>query len=287
MMYAGLIGSPVTHSLSPRMHNAAFTTRSIEARYELWETSPGELDARVQMLRAPWIFGANVTIPYKEIILPLLDECDPLSTRIGAVNTIVQRGGRLCGYNTDAPGFLRALHEHIGPSFDLRSRRVIVLGTGGAARGAALALLDSQVAALTILGRDPKHLDQLLAHLVQYKRTAELSGAILGTGGAEGYLARGDIVINTTSVGLRPGDETRLIDVEILPASSLVMDMIFNPPHTLLLKEAQAHGCSILNGLSMLLYQGVLAWELWTGQSAPEDAMRTALGLQERRKEKC
>lgn len=279
MRYAGLIGYPVAHSLSPRMHNAAFDTLEIDAHYLLWETRADELEKRVQSLRAPEMFGANVTIPYKESVLRWLDELDTQAARIGAVNTIVNRGGRLVGYNTDAPGFLRALEERAGSAFEIREKQVVLLGNGGAARGAAIALLDRRVDALTILGRDQAHIESLLTHLRQHNEGARLYGALLESPQARSALAAADIVVNTTSVGLTPGDETRLLDVEVLPASALVMDMIFNPPLTPLLRAAREHGCAILNGLSMLLYQGTLALELWTGQRAPEQVMRAALGL--------
>lgn len=279
MRYAGLIGYPVAHSLSPRMHNAAFDTLEIDAHYLLWETRADELEKRVQSLRAPEMFGANVTIPYKESVLRWLDELDTQAARIGAVNTIVNRGGRLVGYNTDAPGFLRALEERAGSAFEIREKQVVLLGNGGAARGAAIALLDRRVDALTILGRDQAHIESLLTHLRQHNEGVRLYGALLESPQARSALAAADIVVNTTSVGLTPGDETRLLDVEVLPASALVMDMIFNPPLTPLLRAAREHGCAILNGLSMLLYQGTLALELWTGQRAPEQVMRAALGL--------
>ena len=279
MKYAGLIGYPVAHSLSPRMQEAGFAALGIQTRYLLWETPASELEARVRSLRAPRMFGANVTIPHKEAVLPWLDEIDPQAVRIGAVNTIINRAGRLIGYNTDAPGFLRALREQIGPGFELRDKRIVFLGNGGAARGAAIALLDSQVGELVILGRDMEHIEALLNHLRQQQSVSSLRGAVLDTPEARCLLAGADIVVNTTSVGLKPGDETRLIDVRDLPASALVMDMIFNPPLTPLLREARARGCAVLNGLSMLLYQGTLALELWTGRSAPEGAMRAALGL--------
>lgn len=280
MKYTGLIGYPVAHSLSPRMQEAGFAALGIQARYELWETPAHALEARVQSLRAPHMFGANVTIPHKEAVLPWLDEIDAQAARIGAVNTIVNRAGRLLGYNTDAFGFLRALREQAGPDFDLRDRRVVLLGNGGAARGAALALLESQTRELMILGRATERIETLLAHLRQQHGVSKVCGAVLGTPEARHLLAKADVVVNTTSVGLKSGDERRLIEVEDLPATALVMDMIFNPPLTPLLREARARGLCVLNGLSMLLYQGTLALELWTGQSAPEDVMRAALGLQ-------
>ncbi|HEU5382751.1 MAG TPA: shikimate dehydrogenase [Ktedonobacteraceae bacterium] len=279
MKHVGLIGFPVRHSLSPRMQNAAFKALNIDACYELWETPAGELEARINTLRASDMLGANVTIPHKEAVLPWLDEITPQAGRIGAVNTIVNRAGRLVGYNTDAPGFLRAVQEKTGPAFELAGKAVVILGNGGAARGAAIALLDSQVGLLSILGRDEGRIEMLLTHIRQHTETGSLRGARLGTALAEQCLAEADILVNTTSVGLQEGDETVLIEVERLVPAALVMDMIFNPPATPLLRAAARRGCAVLNGLSMLLYQGTLAFELWTGQNAPVDVMRAALGL--------
>lgn len=280
MKYTGLIGYPVAHSLSPQMQEAGFAALGIAARYELWETPASELEARVNSLRSPDFLGANVTIPHKEAVLPWLDECDAQAARIGAVNTIVNRQGRLVGYNTDAPGFLRALQERAGPGFDLRGKQAVLLGSGGAARGAAVALLDSHVASLSILGRTGARIEALLSNLRQYAGQSILRGALLGTSDAAQILSRGDVLVNTTSVGLKAGDQTALINVELLPSFALVMDMIFNPPLTPLLRAASERGCMTLNGLSMLLYQGTLALELWTNQRAPVEVMRAALGLQ-------
>ncbi|MGH2507109.1 MAG: shikimate dehydrogenase [Ktedonobacteraceae bacterium] len=278
MKYAGLIGYPVQHSLSPRMHNAAFEALDIEARYDLWETPLSELEVRVYALRAPQMFGANVTIPHKEAVIPWLDAIDAQAERIGAVNTIVNRAGRLIGYNTDAPGFLRALQEQAGPTYQLQGKHVVLLGNGGAARGAAVALLDSHVSTLAILGRAEARVETLLAHVQQHNTgTCHLSGALLGTVAAQRYLEQADVVVNTTSVGLKAGDETLLIDAKRLAPHTLVMDMLFHLPQTPFLRAAQAHGCATLNGLTMLLYQGTLAFELWTGCAAPEAVMRAAL----------
>lgn len=274
---AGLIGSPVAHSRSPEMHNAAFAHLGIQAHYLLWETAADALQGRVDALRSPQMLGANVTIPYKERVLPWLDEIDARARRIGAVNTIVNRCGRLIGYNTDAPGFLRALQEQLGTGDTLAGTRVVVLGNGGAARAAAIALLDSRVGALTILGRDREHIATLLGHIEQYSAGTQLDGALLQTVQATAHLATAEIVINTTPLGLAPGESLPPFAVEVLSEEALVMDMIFNPALTPLLQAAEQRGCTILNGCSMLLYQGTLAFELWTGQQAPEQVMRAAL----------
>src|SRR6202140_4132097 len=164
--HVGLIGFPVAHSRSPQMHNAAFREMGFGAEYALWETPPGTLEKRVASLRAPAMLGANVTIPYKEDVVPKLDECDVLAGRIGAVNTIVHRNGKLVGYNTDAPGMLRALAECPGSPFDARDKETVILGTGGAARAAAVALLDQRAKSVCIIGRDAARIEALLHHLL-------------------------------------------------------------------------------------------------------------------------
>jgi shikimate dehydrogenase len=279
--HLGLIGYPVAHSLSPGMHRAAFDALGIEAHYALWETQPDRLAKRIASLRFAEILGANVTIPYKEHVVSLVDECDPLAARIGAVNTIVNRDGCLMGYNTDAPGFTRALTEFA--AFDCPGKKVVILGTGGAARAAAVGLLENEVGEVTLLGRNQKHVNNLLYHLqtltAKIHGTTRVYGALLGSHEASRFLSTSDLLVNATPVGLKADDTTLLFDVNILPTTALVMDMIFNPPLTPLLRAAQAHGCQVLNGLSMLLYQGALAFELWTDRPAPLEVMRRALGL--------
>lgn len=281
MKQVGLIGCPVAHSLSPQMLQAAFDVLGVDARYTLWETRPERLAERIASLRSPDVLGANVTIPYKQDIVPLVDECDPLAAHIGAINTIVNYRGRLVGYNTDAPGFIRALTEFA--AFDCRGKKVVILGTGGAARAAAVALLGNEVEEIILLGRTEEHINGLLHHLrtltVMMHGVAHLNGAPLKSPEINRFLYAADLVVNATPVGLMADDATLLLNINVLPTTSLVMDMIFNPPLTPLLRAATAHGCRVLNGLSMLLYQGALAFELWVGHPAPLEVMRRALGL--------
>jgi len=279
MKQVGLIGYPVAHSRSPQMHNAAFREIGFDAGYALWETPLGTLARRVASLRVPDMLGANVTIPYKEDVVPLLDEYDRLAIRIGAVNTIVNRDGRLMGYNTDAPGLLRALAECPGSPFDARGKEIVILGTGGAARAAAVAMIDAGARSVSILGRDQTRVDALLHHMRSFATNTSMHGAVFHSEEANESLHTADLVINATSVGLKSGDDPLLIDVKRLPAGSLVMDMVFNAGLTPLLRAAQARGCFVMDGLAMLLYQGTLAFELWTGKDAPVEVMRDALGL--------
>jgi shikimate dehydrogenase len=277
----GLIGYPVSHSLSPLMHQAAFDELHFEAKYVLWETPQDQLAPKIASLRSSAILGANVTIPYKEDVVQLVDECDPYAARIGAINTIVNRGGRLFGYNTDAPGFLMALIEY--NAFQCVGKKVVILGTGGVARAAAVGLLEKGVGEVVLLGRNESHLQNILRHLytvsVEFHKTTHIKVALLGDSEVTESLSNADLVVNATPIGLKMDESTLLIDVNSLPITTLVMDMIYNPPLTPLLRTARLHGCKAFNGLSMLLYQGALAFELWTGRPAPIQVMQKALGL--------
>ena len=283
MKQVGLVGYPVSHSLSPRMQQAAFDALNIEVDYVLWETPPDKLADKIASLRSSAMLGANVTIPYKEDVVQLVDECDPVAARIGAINTIVNRDGRLFGYNTDAPGFITALIEFDAYPFICAGKKVVILGTGGAARAAAVGLLEEGVGEVVLLGRTEAHLQNILRHLstlsVKIHRTTQIKGALFGYPEASEFLSNADLVVNATPIGLKVDDSTLLLDVNVLPITALVMDMIFNPSLTPLLRTARAHGCQVLNGLSMLLYQGALAFELWTGRPAPIQVMQKALGL--------
>ncbi|MBV9691135.1 MAG: shikimate dehydrogenase [Ktedonobacteraceae bacterium] len=275
----GLIGDPVAHSYSPRLQQAAFDALGIAAYYELWQTSGVQLPMRVQSLRNVDCFGANVTIPHKKAVLPLLDHIDPLAAHIGAVNTIVQRAGLLWGYNTDAPGLLLALQEHsVGEgnnkATSLQGYTAILLGAGGAARGAAFALAGAGVERLLFVNR---HLDraQLLAVEVQQ----DYAGIVLCLDDPSLLAAYpASIIINATPVGLH--EDSSPLPTEVLSRfapDTFIYDMIYNPAETSLLRQARARSLRAANGLSMLLHQGALSFTLWTGKEAPLDVMRTAL----------
>lgn len=276
----GLIGNPVAHSYSPRFQQAALDELGIPARYELWQTPATQLLERVRSLCHKDCLGANVTIPHKEAVLPLLDKIDPLAERIGAVNTIVHDDDYLYGYNTDAPGLLHALLEHGIGSMDthghisLQGYTAILLGAGGAARGAAFGLAGAKVERLIILNR---HLEraQLLAADIQ--QTYE--GPIFSLSDANFLIPHSSsIIINATPVGMH--EDVSPLPAEILArfdADTFVYDMIYNPMQTHLLLQARTMGLRAANGLSMLLHQGALSFTLWTCRSAPIEVMRAAL----------
>jgi shikimate dehydrogenase len=298
LLRVGLIGDPVAHSYSSRFQQAAFDALNIAARYELWRTDEDELAARVASLLAPNYLGANVTIPYKEAMLPLLDIVDPLATRIGAVNTIVHREDYLYGYNTDAPALLRVLAEHgIGERaastgnddegwnglVSLKGYTAVLLGAGGAARGAAFALVEAGVERLIIVNRTLERAQRLAAD-VQQGRDCQVFSL-----NDPDYLIPHprSIIINATSVGMeRAGNHEQAREEVALPAHILerfnadtfVLDMVYRPAETRLLIQSRILGLRAVNGLSMLLHQGALAFTLWTRQPAPLDVMQAALG---------
>ena len=264
-----LLGYPVGHSLSPLMHGAAFEALGIDAEYGLWETHPSQLAANVAALRGPGFLGANVTIPHKEHVVRLLDEVSPLALRAGAVNTIVKRGSILHGENTDIGGFLWPLRAG-GAALD--RWRVTVLGAGGAARGVVVALLDAGVPRLTIVNRTQERAQALAAALGD-ERIEVLSLDDSWVGGA---LAQSDLVVNATAAGWRPEDPPLLAPelLHKLPEHALVYDLTYR--RTPLLRAAEERGLATLDGLPMLVEQGALAFQLWTGREAPRPTMWAA-----------
>jgi shikimate dehydrogenase len=277
----GLIGYPLAHSISPALQQAALDHLRIDARYELWETEREALAERVVGIRRLDFLGANVTVPYKELVIPLLDEIDPLASRIGAVNTIVNRDGRLCGYNTDMTGFARALREEGG--FDASGAQVVLLGAGGAGRAVTMALIEGKAASVTISDVVPKAAERLVEHLARQGETVlrnvpatkdNLAAAVVGC----------QLLVNCTPIGMRHSKQEHDLPMpsELIPARAFVFDIIYNPLETSFVAEAKRRGARTLGGLSMLVYQGAASFELWTGAQAPLDVMfkaaRKALG---------
>ncbi|MDP3063910.1 MAG: shikimate dehydrogenase [Chloroflexota bacterium] len=286
----GIIGYPLGHSLSPVFQQAALDALRLDVRYERWETPPESLAERLRSLRQLDVLGANVTVPHKEAVIPLLDSVDEWARTVGAVNTIVSRDGSLTGYNTDSVGFLQGLAE---ASFNPRGVSVLLLGAGGAARGVALALAREGVASIAIANRTVQRAQALAETVARHGPRAEalpLDGAALREAAR-----RSQLIVNTTTLGmlhsaggsasprLGPGASPRLgpgaspLPAAWISASALVYDLVYNPLETPLLREAKRAGARTQGGLAMLLHQGVAAFVLWTGRDAPVDVMRSAL----------
>lgn len=259
----GILGNPVSHSLSPVMHNAAFSAFAENRIYLPFQVE--DIAQAVQGLKALNFRGASVTIPHKEAVIPFLDEIDPVALKIGAVNTLVvlpgERGKKLRGSNSDWVGANRALSAHL----ELAGERVIVLGAGGSARAIAFGLLEAGAKVL-LCSRTESRGRNLAADLgcdwQPLARAEELPGTVL---------------VNATSVGMIPNESGCLMSTRSLEKFRLVMDIVYSPLETRLLREARTAGCQVVQGLDMLLYQGAAQFELWTGRSAPVEVMRQAL----------
>jgi shikimate dehydrogenase len=274
----GLIGYPLAHSISPAFQQAALDHLAIDARYELWETEREALAERVAGMRRLDCLGANVTVPYKELVVPMLDEIDPLAARIGAVNTIVNRDGRLCGCNTDMTGFARALREDGG--FDPSGAHVVLLGAGGAGRAATMALLQGKAASVTIADLVPERAERLVEDLGRQGETL-LRNVPATKDNLAAALSACQLLVNCTPIGMRHSKEEHELPMppELIPPGILVFDIIYNPLETNFLAEARRRGARTLGGLPMLVYQGAASFELWTAVQPPLDVMfRAARG---------
>lgn len=275
--HLSIIGYPLKHSVSPIFQQAALEHCGLDIEYEAWETQPGKLAAAVGELRYPRNLGANITIPYKEEVLNYLDEIGETAYDIGAVNTIAKEDTALVGYNTDAPGFLRALKDD--GAFDPPGKAAVIIGAGGAARAVCHALLSAGASSLTMVNRSRDRAD-CLAEALRQKADAKgiaarVSVVSWGSRELETSLQNGDLVVNCTSMGMKHGAQEKLSPLtrEQVPSKALVFDLVYNPAKTPLLKAAAAAGARTLGGLPMLVYQGAASFKLWTGQEAPVEVM--------------
>lgn len=268
----GIIGHPIGHSISPVFQQAALDAIGFDGVYEPFDVNPDGVGGFVGGLRAAGTLGVNVTVPHKEAVIPFLDEVDDWAAAAGAVNTIVNRAGRLSGYNTDGVGFLRALRE--GAGFEPQGQTVLILGAGGSARGVAYALARAGAGRLVIANRTRERAQRLA-------RIAADSGVpadAVALSDAPDAAANAALIVNCTSMGMVHGpDETGSpLAAADIPPDALVNDLVYNPLETPLLREAARAGASVLGGIEMLVGQGAASFELWTGQPAPVSVMLAA-----------
>jgi len=244
----GVFGNPVRHSLSPVIHNGAFQRMGLNAAYLAFEVS--NLEEAVSGIKGLGIRGVSVTIPFKTQIIPFLDQLDEVAGKIQAVNTIRHEGGKLIGYNTDWSGALGALEEKV----DLTGKRIYLLGTGGAARAIAFGLKE-RGCQVFIGGRSPKKAAALAEELGMVHRPFPFSGRL-----------DADVLVNATSAGMSPNDEESPVPKEVLYKEMTVMDIVYKPLKTKLLRGAEERGCRTIDGLEMLARQGAAQIEIWTGR---------------------
>lgn len=259
----GLIGYPVEHSLSPAMHNTAFEYLGLDYCYVTFLVRPDLLQDAVKAIRALNLRGVNVTVPHKEKVIPLIDVVDEEASFIGAVNTIFNDKGVLRGFNTDGRGFMESLKDE---SIEIKDKRVFIIGAGGASRAIGFYLC-KEARDLGITDIDTEKASRLVNDLRRLKENVYLLKRI-----AE--LEEIDIIINATPLGLKDSDPLP-IDITMIRSEMVVCDLIYRDTHFLRLSRQK--GCKTINGLGMLLYQGALAFKIWTGKEAPVEVMRQAL----------
>ena len=259
---AGVMGSPIRHSLSPAIHNAAFAAAGLDWAFLAFDVAIGAAPAAIAGARALGVRGLAVTMPHKAAAAAAADILDPVASRLGAANTIVYRDGQVLAASTDGPGFLGALSE-LGVGVE--GRRCVVLGAGGAARAVVLSLAGAGAARVSVVARSEARAEE----------AAALAGAA-GSATSDPVTVRtADLVVNCTPLGMSPGDELPLAP-DLLGEGQLVFDLVYEPRETAFLAAARARGADVCNGLAMLVHQAAGQFELWTGEPAPLRVMREA-----------
>ncbi|HSL34805.1 MAG TPA: shikimate dehydrogenase [Candidatus Limnocylindrales bacterium] len=266
-----LIGHPVAHSLSGAMQQAAFDDQGIDATYELWDRAPIALADTIEELRGDDFLGANVTIPHKERVVPMVDRLTEEAHATGAVNTITKEGKRLVGHNTDVPGFRVALDRLVGKQ--KMPRHAVVLGAGGGARAVVYGLITEGFQRVIVFNRHLHRAEGLVKHFGRSAAHMELRAMPWHESIIEAELAKAKVLINATSIGLVADDTP--IPGDLIPPELLVLDLIYS--RTRFLREAEAAGCTVSDGEQMLLHQGAAAFTLWTGKPAPLELMQQKL----------
>lgn len=267
----GVIGDPIEHTLSPTMHNAAFEALKLDYVFLAFKVKSAEVGNAMSGMRALGIHGLNVTMPHKNAVVKYLDEVDPAGKVIGSTNTILNKNGRLLGFNTDGVGALNALEQN---GVEPRGKKVLLLGAGGAAKAIAFTLMQ-EVDELVILNRTPKPATEL-ANLLKQKFNKKVIANALTPETIKDNLADSDVLINATSVGMKPNANQTPVPPEWLKPDLAVMDIVYNPLETKLAKDAKAVGAKVVSGVEMLVHQGVASFEIWTACKAPVEVMRKA-----------
>ncbi len=267
----GLIGHPLEHSISPQIHNAAYRSMGLDAVYVCLRVR-GDAAKAVRAARDLGIGGLNVTIPYKSEVLKALDAIDDLAKKIGAVN-VIRFGDETRGYNTDVGASIRALKEVAGN--DLSDRSALVLGAGGSARAVAFGLAQ-EGCAVVVLNRTASRSARLARDVSSHIPWARISSGGLNPEELKEAIQRSEIIVNATPAGMYPNVGESLVDPGMLRPDAIVMDLVYNPPETKLLRDASKLGCKTVGGLKMLVYQAADSVEIWTGRKAPIDVMMSA-----------
>ncbi|WP_029522142.1 shikimate dehydrogenase [Persephonella sp. KM09-Lau-8] len=267
----GIIGYPVRHSKSPQFQTAAFQALGINAVYLPFQVRPEDLQKAIEGIKALSIKGINVTVPHKEEVIKYLDEVSEEVKYIGACNTVKNIDGYLQGFNTDAYGFIEGLKE-LTPDF--ADKKFLVIGAGGASRAVVYGLIKSGVQKIILANRTVKKAEEIVSDFKKLNRFIEEIIEVIPLNQIENHLKEVDVIVNTTSIGLKD-DDPPLFDYSKIEKRHIIVDIIYKK--TKLLQAAEEKGCLYQDGLPMLLYQGARAFEIWTGQKAPVEVMREIL----------
>lgn len=271
----GVFGDPIAHSLSPPMHNAAFRYLNLDWVYVPFHVASDRLAQAVAGVKSMGMAGVNVTVPHKVSIMAYLDELDEAARALGAVNTVVHRNGRLIGYNTDGRGFLRSLELEAGVT--PKGRHVVILGAGGAALAIAWAVADANAASVVVANRTVEKAEAVAAS-IDGMTAAQAVPLSENDSSLKAALEQADILVHTTSVGMRPNHDVPPIVPETwLNPTTLVCDIVYTPRETTFIQAARRRGCPVVTGEGMLAFQGAVAFELWTNQKAPDELMLKTL----------
>jgi shikimate dehydrogenase len=269
----GIFGDPISHTLSPKMHNAAFQALKLDYVYLPFHVIPKNLAKAIKSLPDLGIKGVNVTIPHKEKILDYLDELDRDAQAIGAVNTVVVQGEILKGYNTDGKGFIRSLLDE---NVHVQGKKALLVGAGGSARAVGMQLALEGISTLFITNRTSEKAERLAQDIRGRTSLSRVQTIVHRETELKHYLDQVDIIINSTSVGMSSQEDVPM-DLTGLSPNQVVCDLIYKPPKTKFLLMAESLGAKAINGLGMLVHQGALAFQLWTQTSPPIEIMKSAL----------
>jgi shikimate dehydrogenase len=277
----GVLGDPVAHSLSPQMQKAALEACQIDMQYGRFQISPGELGEALKLIRALDFVGANLTAPHKIAACAFMHELDANARRVGAVNTIKLKNAKLRGYNTDGKGFARAIRQEF--AIDLRDLRVMILGTGGAARAIAMQCAKENCERLVIINRTVEKANQLAGELREFFAGPRVLGPVARLqaipweeSSIRFQIAHLDLIVNATPLGLNRSDPSP-IPARLLAPHLMIYDTVYGETRTAFVSAAVEAGARSANGLAMLVHQGALAFEIWFERDAPIEVMRQAL----------
>ena len=269
----GIFGYPTGHTISPAMHNAVIKALRLDMVYLPFEVKPSELREAIKCIKSIGMIGVNITIPHKEAVIKFIDDVSEEARHIGAVNTIVNKDGRLIGHNTDGYGYITSLKEEC--NFNPKGKNIAILGAGGAARGILVALSVKKPKTIVIANRTLARAISLIKAFKGKFPETKFEAVDLNKDILKEYFKNIELLVNTTSVGMKK-NETVEIPLELLPKTAVVSDIVYNPLETLLLKKAKKLGLTTHSGLGMLVHQGVKSFKLWTDMDAPIEVMRKA-----------